>query len=50
MEAEYLCEQAWKYRDQAATAADPALREELLDLATVCEDVAASREDRIYGG
>jgi len=46
----YLREQATKYRDLAAATTDPETRQELLDLATTCEQVANNIEDRASGG
>ena len=46
----YLRDQAAKYRELADAAADPATRQELLDLAVTCEQVANNIEDRASGG
>jgi hypothetical protein len=48
--ADYLREEAAKYRQLAETADDPVLKEELLDLAATCEEVANNIEDRTPGG
>jgi hypothetical protein len=48
--AAYLREQAEKYRELADTAEDRGVRREMLDLATVCEQVAAGIEDRAAAG
>jgi hypothetical protein len=48
--AAYLREQAEKYRELAEAAEDGGVRRELLELATVCEQVAASIEDRAAAG
>jgi hypothetical protein len=48
--AAYLREQAEKYRELADTAEDRGVRREMLDLASVCEQVAASIEDRAAAG
>jgi hypothetical protein len=48
--AHYLRQLAMTYRHQATDAADPDDQAELLALASVCEDVAASVEDREGGG
>lgn len=42
--SEYLREEAAKYRGLAMESDDPAVRQELLDLATTCEE-AADRVD-----
>ena len=47
---DYLREQAITFRGLAVEADDVSLREELLDLAAVCEEVAANFEDRMTGG
>lgn len=44
---DYLREQAVKYRELAAKAADDFIRNELIELANVCEDVANDIEDRL---
>jgi uncharacterized protein Yka (UPF0111/DUF47 family) len=46
----YLREQAAKYRALADAATDPATRQELLELATTCDQVANNIEDRASGG
>jgi hypothetical protein len=46
----YLRQLAMTYRTQATDADDPEDQAEYLALATVCEDVAASVEDRSSGG
>jgi hypothetical protein len=48
--ADYLRDEAVKYRQLAETAEDPALKQELFDLAAVCEEVANNIEDRMPGG
>lgn len=48
--ADYLREEAAKYRQLAETADDPVLKEELLELAATCEEVANNIEDRTPGG
>jgi hypothetical protein len=45
--SDYLRDEAAKYRQLAEKAEDPSIKQDLLDLAVVCEDVA---EDRIPGG
>jgi uncharacterized protein Yka (UPF0111/DUF47 family) len=47
---DYLREQAEMYRELAAQARETYVREELLDLATVCDEVANNIEDRQTGG
>lgn len=47
---DYLRDEAAKYRQLAETAEDPLVKQELLDLAAVCEDVANHIEDRLTGG
>jgi hypothetical protein len=38
--ADYLRDQAAKYRQLAETAEDPSIKQELLDLAAICEEAA----------
>jgi len=45
--ADYLRDQAAKYRQLAKTAEDLSVREELLDLAAICEETANNIEDRM---
>ncbi len=47
---DYLRDQATMYRELAGKAEDPAVREEMLDLAAVCEEVADHIEDLRTGG
>jgi hypothetical protein len=47
---DYLRGQAAKYRQLAETAKDPPIKQELLDLAAICEEVANNIEDRMPGG
>ena len=47
---DYLRDQAIMYRDLAGKAEDPAVREEMLDLAAVCDEVAEHIEDLHTGG
>ena len=47
---DYLRDQAVKYRELAGKADDPYVREEFLDLAKVCDEVANNIEDRLTGG
>ena len=51
MEAEaFWREQGAKFRRRAETASDPALKQELQELADICEEVAAEMEDRAAAG
>ncbi len=47
---DYLRDEAVKYRQLAEQADDPAIKIELLELASVCEDVASNIEDHLTGG
>jgi hypothetical protein len=49
-DAAYMREQAARYRELAEALDDPAASEELLELAKVCEHVAATIEDRAAAG
>jgi hypothetical protein len=48
--SEYLREQAAEYRQLAEVAEDPAIREDLLDSATICEEVADNIDDHRASG
>jgi hypothetical protein len=48
--ADYLRDQAAKYRQLAETAENLSVKEELLDLAAICEETANNIEDRMAGG
>jgi hypothetical protein len=48
--ADYLRDQATQYRHLAEKAEDPLIKQELLDLAATCEEVANDIEDRQPGG
>ena len=48
--ADYLRDEAAKFRQLAETAEDPSIKQELLDLAAVCEEVANNIEDRMPDG
>jgi hypothetical protein len=48
--ADYLRDEAAKYRQLAETAEDVSIKQELLDLAAVCEEAANNIEDRMPGG
>ena len=47
---DYLRDEAAKYRQLAETAEDPIVKQELFDLAAVCEEVANNIEDRLPSG
>ena len=47
---DYLRDEAAKYRQLAEQADDPVVKNELLELASVCEEVASNIEDRLTGG
>ena len=47
---DYLREQATMYRQQAERTDDPIVKNELLELASVCEEVANNIEDHLTGG
>jgi hypothetical protein len=47
---DYLREEGRKYRDLAEEADDPLTKQELLELADVCETIANSIEDRMTAG
>lgn len=49
-DATFWREQAAKYRDDAEAVKDAPQSQELLDLAVVCEQVAAEIEDRAPAG
>jgi len=48
--ADYLRDEAAKYRQLAKAAEDLAIKQELLDLAAVCEEAADNIEDRMPSG
>jgi len=48
--SDYLREQAAKYRRLAETAEDASRKQELLELAAVCEEVANEIDDRRASG
>jgi hypothetical protein len=48
--ADYLRDEAAKYRQLAKAAEDLSIKQELLDLATICEEAADNIEDRMPGG
>jgi len=48
--SDYLREQAAKYREMAATAQDEFVKQEFLELADVCEEVANNIDDRRASG
>jgi hypothetical protein len=47
---DYLRDQAVSCRQLAERTDDPMAKEELLDLAATCEEVANNIEDRLTGG
>jgi hypothetical protein len=47
---DYLREEAVKYRQLAEKAEDPFTKQELLELAAVCEEIANKLEDRLTSG
>jgi hypothetical protein len=48
--SDYLREQATKYRELAEKAEDPFVKQEFLELADVCEEVANNIDDRRASG
>jgi hypothetical protein len=48
--ADYLRDQAAMYRQVAEQSDDPVIKNEMLELASVCEDVANNIEDHLTGG
>jgi hypothetical protein len=48
--ADYLRDQAVKYRQLAEQTDDPVVKSELLELASVCDEVANNIEDHLTGG
>ena len=47
---DYLRDEAAKYRQLAEQTDDPAIKIEMLELASVCEEVANDIEDHLTGG
>jgi hypothetical protein len=47
---DYLRDQADMYRQIAELADDPAVKNEMLELASVCEEVATNIDDHLTGG
>jgi hypothetical protein len=47
---DYLRDQAAKYRQLAEQTDDPVIKAEMLELASVCEEVANNIEDHLTGG
>jgi hypothetical protein len=47
---DYLREQAVRFRQLAEEADDPSTKQEFLELATACEELANSIEDRLTAG
>jgi hypothetical protein len=48
--ADYLRDQATMYWQLAEQSDDPVIKNEMLELASVCEDVATNIEDHLTGG
>jgi hypothetical protein len=48
--ADYLRDEAAKYRQLAERTDDPVIKDEMLELASVCEEVANNIEDHLTGG
>jgi hypothetical protein len=48
--ADYLRDQAAKYRQLAEQTDDPVIKNEMLELASVCDEVANNIEDHLTGG
>jgi hypothetical protein len=48
--ADYLRDEAAKYRQLAEQTDDPVIKNEMLELASVCEEVDNNIEDRLTGG
>jgi hypothetical protein len=48
--SDYLREEAIKYRQSAEAAHEPSARQEFLELAAVCEEVANNIDDRRASG
>ena len=48
--ADYLRDEAAKYRRLAEQTDDPVIKNEMLELASVCEEVANNIEDGLTGG
>ena len=48
--ADYLRDEAARYRQLAEQTDDPVIKKEMLELASVCEEVANNIEDRLTGG
>jgi hypothetical protein len=47
---DYLRDEAAKYRQLAEQTDDPVIKIEMLELASVCEEVASNIEDHLTGG
>jgi hypothetical protein len=45
----YLRSEADKYRERAEQSKDPVVRQELLDLASACEEAASRNEELLSG-
>jgi hypothetical protein len=47
---DYLRDEAAKYRQLAEQTDDPVIKNEMLEMASVCEEVASNIEDHLTGG
>lgn len=47
---DYLRDEAAKYRKLGEQTADPLIRQEMFELAAICEEVANNIEDRMTAG
>jgi hypothetical protein len=47
---DYLRDEAAKYRQLAEQTDDPVIKAEMLELASVCDEVANNIEDHLTGG
>lgn len=47
---DYLRDEAAKYRKLAEQAVDPLVKDEMFELAAICEEVANNIEDRMAAG
>jgi hypothetical protein len=47
---DYLRDEAAKYRQLAEQTDDPVVKNEMLELASVCDEVASNIEDHLTGG
>jgi hypothetical protein len=49
-QADHLRDQAVMYRQLAERSDDPVVKNEMLELASICKEVANNIEDRLTGG